>query len=126
MRDERSVISKIDEHHKKFTSDAEYPKGLQKLDRARLEAATSGLKEQIATFINYHAFVRNMRATKIARGSLSKQAEQAILSRGEEAVHVYRDISDRISQIGGALADAGLDKTIDRHSESLCESLEYN
>ena len=49
-----SVSRIIDQHHKQFTADGAYVKGMKAVDHNKLSAATEGLKEKLANVINYH------------------------------------------------------------------------
>jgi len=121
-----SVARTIDQHHKQFTADASYIKGMKALDHNKLSAATEGLKEKIANVINYYVYFRSMKSVKLTKGSLSDEAEKALVTRGKDALATFQDITSRVNNIGKALAESGLDKAMDRHMESLCQHLDYN
>lgn len=116
----------IDQHHNRFTTDPDYVKGLKAVDHKKLAAATAGMKEKIASVVNYYVYFRSMKSVKLTKGTLSNEAEKALVVRGNEALGAFKDISSRVKDIGDTLAHSGLDKAVDRHMESLCQHLNYN
>lgn len=121
-----SVTQTIERNHKRFTTDPDYVRGLKAVDHKSLAAATEGLKEKIASLVNYYVFSRSMKSMKLIKGSLSDTAEKTLVVRGRETLEVFQDVSSRIGQIHKALAASGLDKAMDRHMEALCQHLPHN
>lgn len=121
-----SILRTMDQHHKQFTTDPDYVEGIKKIDHQKLSAATDGLKEKIASLVNYYVFMRSLKSVKLIKGSLSDEAEKALALRSKETLSTFQDISSRMKGIGEALAGSGLDKAVDRHMESLCDQLPHN
>src|SRR5947208_9043489 len=90
------VLRIIDENHQKFVADPDYAKGLRALDHKKLREATNGLRERIANFANYYVFLRNMKTMKIIKGTLSEDAEKALVTRGRDALNVFERVSSSV------------------------------
>lgn len=116
----------IEENYRKFVADPDYLSTRKAMDQQKLHKATSGLKEKIASFLNFYVLQRSMKVIKIARGTLSEESEKELVERGRNAVKTCRSISFSIAAIGEVMANCGFDKVIDRHIGPLCEHLNYN
>jgi hypothetical protein len=121
-----SVLRIIETNHDKFTSDPDYAKGLKTLNHQKLREATHGLKENIANFVNYYVFQRNMTSIKITKGTISEEAEKTVVARSRDALRAFQRVSSSLVTIRKLMEASGLSKVVDRHIESLCQHLNYN
>lgn len=122
----KPILQEIESNFAKFTSDADYVRGIEKLDREHVHREFENIKESYATFINFYVFRRYMKALKARRGGLAAQTEKDLAMRGETAIEAYRRATASLEAVAEALYSSGVAKAIERHSKAIHKHLDLN